>query len=297
MRTSTAVTAVVLMLSTAASTWLSMEFDRRRKEATLEEVMWVTSPKMVRYLSLGNTGLAADIYWTRAVQYFGGKHGEKSMQYKLLRPLLELTTELDPNLLIAYYFGSFFLSQPPPEGAGDRDAAVQLVEKGIARNPDEWRLYYHLGMIHFLERKDYTRAAEAFERGAQHPKALPWMRVMAAAMRERGGDVNTARYLWLQTYENTEDRFIKDNAAKHLLALRVDQDVEQLERLVEQFRARHGRAPQSVGELVAAGLLPGTPVDPSGAPYVIRDGRVLVQDATPFPFITRGLKDGESPRR
>jgi tetratricopeptide (TPR) repeat protein len=245
-------------------------------------------------MSIGYTGLAADIYWTRSVQYFGGKHHARSRQYQLLEPLLTLTTELDPQLLIAYYFGSFFLAQKPPEGAGDPDAAVRLVERGIKANPDQWRLYYHLGMIQYTERHDFNAAAEAFERGAQNPKALPFVKVMAAAMRQRSGDINTARYLWTQILQNTDDKLIKDNAIKHLASLRVDEDVSRLEQVVSDYIAKTGSAPTSWRDLIAARYLRGVPRDPTSTPYVLKDGKVEVEDASPFPFIERGRPEGQS---
>jgi hypothetical protein len=257
--------------------------------------LWIASPKAARYSSLGYTGLAADIYWTRAVQYFGGKHRQRSQQYKLLKPLLNLSTDLDPQLTIAYYFGSFFLAQAPPEGAGDPDAAAELVEKGIRNNPDEWRLYYHLGIIQYIERHDYTAAAEAFEQGAKHPNAAPWLKVMAAAMRERSGDVNTAAYLWKQIFDNSDDKNIKANALKHLASLRVDEDIRHLDEFVAQYQQRHGRAPTSFRDLAEFGL-GGTPLDPSGQPYVLRNGQVEVRDMKDFPFITRGLPPGAKSR-
>ena len=70
-------------------------------------------------LSLGYEGLLADIYWTRVVQYFGGKRLAHSTEFKLLGPLLQITTDLDPHLLIAYRFGSIFLADKPPRGAGE----------------------------------------------------------------------------------------------------------------------------------------------------------------------------------
>ena len=49
---------------------------------------------MLKRLSLGYEGLLADIYWTRAVQYFGSQHVHKSEDYRLLYPLLDLTATL-----------------------------------------------------------------------------------------------------------------------------------------------------------------------------------------------------------
>src|SRR5208283_4195559 len=49
-------------------------------------------------------------YWTRAVQYYGEKHRLRQMNLELLWPLLDITTTLDPDLIVAYRFGSTFLS-------------------------------------------------------------------------------------------------------------------------------------------------------------------------------------------
>jgi hypothetical protein len=179
-RNVTIVAASLLVFALGAQALLVRRVDRLRADATLEEVLYIPSSKAIRRLSLGYTGLAADIYWTRVVQYFGEKHGKRSMRYDLLAPLLEITTDLDPNLLVAYEFGSIFLAQQPPEGAGRPDQAVQLVEKGIRQNPEAWRLYYTLGFIHYIEREDYLAASDAFLRGSRVPGAHPWLRLMAA---------------------------------------------------------------------------------------------------------------------
>jgi tetratricopeptide (TPR) repeat protein len=215
------------------------------------------------------------------------------VQYKLLPALLNLTTELDPHLLIAYYFGSFFLAQQPPEGAGDPDAAVRLVERGIQRNPDEWRLYYHLGIIHYMERGDYKAAAEAFEKAAKNPNALDFVRVMAAVMRQKSGSPQLAAYIWNQIYQSTPNVQIRENAAKHLVALRVDADVPALQERIRAYEQKHGTPPNSWRDLIEDGLLPGVPADPTGRPYVLRtDGRLEVTRPDLLPFITQGLPPG-----
>src|SRR5215831_11611674 len=141
----------------------------RGNQATLEEVLYISSGKTLKGLSLGYSSLLADIYWTRAVQYFGGKHQQRSVRYDLLYPLLNITTDLDPHLIPAFQTGSIFLSQKPPSGAGQPDKAVALMEKGIAANPENWRLYYNLGFIHYQDRRDFRAAQDAFERGSRVP--------------------------------------------------------------------------------------------------------------------------------
>src|SRR5205814_8596933 len=84
------------------------------------------SPRLVKAMGLEYAPLLADIYWTRVVQYYGNKHLRGQANLELLWPLLDITTTLDPNLVIAYRFGAMFLSPPPTAGAGRSALAGRL---------------------------------------------------------------------------------------------------------------------------------------------------------------------------
>ncbi len=290
----TAVSSVLLLLLLASQAVVVRHIDRLRSGATLQEVLYIPSPPVVKRLSLGYSGLLADIYWTRAVQYFGGKHHARSSDYQLLLPLLEITTTLDPKLIPAYQFGAIFLAQGGIEGAGLPDEAIALVEKGIRHNPDQWRLYYSLGYIYFLEKRDYASASKAFDDGSKVPGALPWMKTMAAAMAQHAGETETARFLWTRIYESTDDKFIKVNAYNHLVALQVDQEVAYLQGQVDRFKLNNGRLPASWMQMASEHWLSRIPVDPLGHAYKLTpEGRVEI--AQPVPFVTRGLPPGSVP--
>ena len=269
-----------------------------RTTATLDEVLYLNSPKWVKRLSLGYTGLLADIYWTRAVQYFGGKHVTAAAKdYRLLYPLLEITTELDPKLIVAYQFGANFLAPKPPDGAGQPEQAIALVEHGIKNNPDNWKLYYELGFVYYyMESKDYAKAAESFERGAKVPNAHPFLRILAAQMAQHAGEIQTSRMLWQTAYATTQDPMVRDNATAHLRALQVDEDVTQLEKVVAAYQKSTGRLPSSMNALIGAGLLRGVPVDPVGKPYkLMPDGRIELRNPEDFSFVEKGLPPGYVP--
>src|SRR6266571_5169377 len=89
--------AFVLMVSMTGAVLLLRRIDGVRSGVTLQEVLYVPSPKILKRMSLGYSGLLADVYWTRAVQYFGGKHHDFARRYDLLWPLLNITTQLDPH--------------------------------------------------------------------------------------------------------------------------------------------------------------------------------------------------------
>jgi tetratricopeptide (TPR) repeat protein len=277
----------------SASVLLLRQVDRMRSGATLQEVLYISSPQALKRLSLGYDGLLADIYWTRAVQYFGNKHFAGSQHYDLLAPLLEITTALDPHLTVAYEFGANFLAPQPPNGAGLPQRAIELSEFGIRNNPNEWRLYYDLGFIYYMELKDYAHAADAFARGSRVPNAHPFLGVMAAQMAQHSGELRMAQMMWATTYQSTQDRNVRANAATHLRALQVEEDVTTLENLVVAYRARTGHLPASFSELQAAGILREIPVDPFGHTYKLTsDGRVEVRTPDDFPFLTKGTPPG-----
>ncbi len=287
--------SVLLLLCLAGSVSLVRQVDKARPQATLEEVLYISSPKILKRMSLGYDGLLADIYWTRAVQYFGRGVALKSGRFDLLAPLLEITTTLDPRLLVAYEYGGNFLSPPPPLGANMPEKAIQLIRFGIQNNPKEWKLYYQLGFVYY-DLKDYARAREAFDAGSTLPNAHPFLKVLAAQMAQNGGDIRTARLLWLTSYETIPSKEIRENALGHLRALDVDEMVTYIENAVSTYGRKTGNLPPSMSALVRAGYLPGIPIDPDGNPYKLTsDGRVLISEPDNFPFISKGLPPGYIP--
>jgi hypothetical protein len=279
----------LLFVSMVCSIFLLHQVDSTRVNATLEETLFISSPKVLKRMSLGYDGLLADIYWTRAVQYFGSHHAAGAEHYDLLGPLLNITTTLDPHLIPAYEFGSSFLTAQPPYGAGMPQQAVELMEHGIRNNPNEWHLYFNLGFIYYTELKNPAKAAEAFLRGSQLPNAHPWLKIMAAQTSSAAGDHATAQMMWKATYDTSTDKRVKANAAAHLTAAIVDAQAEELENIVASYQLTAGRAPSSFNDLVRAGMLKGIPVDPLGNPYVLtHDGRVEVSDPDKLPFIQMG---------
>ena len=116
------------------------------------------------------------------------------------------------------------------------------------------------------------------------------MRILAAQMAEHGGEAQTAHMLWSATYQTTHDDHVKANAAAHLRALQVDQDVTDLEHVAEIYRQRTGRLPASFGEMMTAGLLRGIPEDPLGKPYrLTSDGKVVVTEPEDLTIVENGL--------
>lgn len=260
----------VVVFGLAGAWKLQRKIDAEEQTMHLErDDLTLRSGSVVRRLNLEYAPLMGAIYWTRVVQYFGEKHRLHDRNLELLWPLLDITTTLDPHLLVAYRFGAVFLSDAPPRGAGQPDLAIQLLERGLRENPDYWRFYQDLGNVYYFDKKDYTKASEAFRTGSNFPGAPVWMKVMAAKIAEEGESLETSFFLWKQIYETASDEQIKKNAETHLKLLVAEMNIREINRLEGEYETRTGRHATHLSELVQAGLLKGTPLDPEGYPYVL----------------------------
>ncbi len=260
----------------------SIDTERASLNQERDDVL-LRSGKLVKLMSLEYAPLLADIYWTRAVQYYGNKHMRGQANLELLWPLLDITTTLDPNLLISYRFGAMFLSQAAPTGAGRPDLAVQLIQRGIQANPDYWRLYEDLGFVYYFDLKDYPKASEAFLEGSKKPNAQLWMRVMAAKVSAEGESFETSAFLWRDIYESTADPSVKKNALLNLQLVKAKEECKNLDALADAYAKRFGHRPARMSEMVQAGLLRGIPGDPLGYAYVFgEDGKAELNLESPL---------------
>ncbi len=275
---------LVLPLGFAGIWRLQHSIDAQRASLSEErDDVLLRSGKLVKVMSLEYAPLLADIYWTRVVQYYGNKRVRHQANHELLWPLLDITTTLDPNLLVSYRFGAIFLSQPAPAGAGRPDLAVQLIQRGIQANPDYWRLYEDLGFVYYSDLQDYPKASEAFLEGSKIPGAQVWMKVMAAKIATEGESFAASMFLWKDIYDSTSDAMIKQNALQHMQMLQVKEDCKRLDALADEYAKRYGKRPGRMSEMVQAGMLRGIPGDPLGFAYVFSaDGKAELNLESPL---------------
>jgi hypothetical protein len=200
-------------------------------------------------------------------------------RYDLLYPLLDLTTTLDPRFHIAYRFGAIFLAEPYPGGPGRPDLAVALLEKGLREQPDKWEYMQDIGFVHYWWRHDYEAAALWFERAGAVPGAPWWLRSLAANTLAQGGDRQSSRLMWESIRQSAEIDWLRREAEKRLAQLKALDDIDALQKQVDDFVARNGRVPTRWNV---------APRDPSGTPYELDEhGRVHLSARSPlFPLPT-----------
>jgi tetratricopeptide (TPR) repeat protein len=268
---------------------LSHLIDARRPstDAQIEEEQLYINGTTVRRISLGFNGLAADWYWMRSLQYVGRKvvntPGDlqlddlAQLNLKLLAPLLDTATTLDPEFMEPYEYAAVVLP-----GVNVEDA-IRIARKGIAVNPSAWRLYQHLGYIYW-QQKDFKAASEVYGQGAALPGAPHWMEAMKAKMLGEGGSRETARAIYLRMYQESGDDQVKEMARRHLLRLDSLDQRDGLRKVLAIYQSRVGRCPASWKEIEPVlRALPlrvdpaGAPLDPAGSAYILVSSRCDVE--------------------
>lgn len=271
---------VVLGLGSVAALNRWIETNRPPADSKLEEEKLYVTGAAARRMSLSFNGLIADWYWMRSLQYVGRKviaQGDKiqlddlsALDLKLLYPLLDTATTLDPQFIAVYEYGGVVLP-----AINDEDA-IKLLKKGIENNPSEWRLFHHLGYIYW-QRKDYETASATYAAGAKLPNAPAWMQAMSARMLAEGGSRATARELYTRMYEQADDETIKRMAELRLLQIDSFEERDFIRKTLKEFAARIGRCisdwreifPQLRAARLRIDKATGAPLDPANTPYVL----------------------------
>ncbi|HVE58139.1 MAG TPA: hypothetical protein VNB22_15005 [Pyrinomonadaceae bacterium] len=197
--------------------------------------------------SLGYEGLIADWYWIQSLQYVGDKiikgkqdkqqinlENLKPLNPRLLYPLLDNAADLDPHFLAVYSYGAIVLP------AIDAEQAIKITEKGIANNPNEWRLYQHLGYIYWRMGK-FDKASETYSEGGKIEGAPVFFRIMTAQMKSQGGSRETARAMYQQMLDEAHDSQTQEVAALRLLELESLDERDAINPVLRSFKEKNNR--------------------------------------------------------
>lgn len=280
--------SVVIAAGLASAVTLNVTIEKNRPhlpETYSDSDLSFTGSKAKGFL-FGAEGLAADWYFMRALQYIGDKiiasqdkdvnlDDLRGLNPRLLYPLLDNATDLDPHFFAGYAYGAVVLPAIDPKNA------IDLVTKGIANNPDSWRLYQHLGYIYW-KIGDYERASEAYEKGSQIAGAAPFLKLMAASMKTDGGSRETARSIYREMLAGSDDEMVQITAQRRLREFDSLDEREAIDRILVNFKEKNGRCANSFGEIASMLITAKLPenrqfrvdkanrlVDPTDAPYLL----------------------------
>ncbi len=206
-----------------------------RRSSGVHPLLYLPSGKYLRVMALGFDGLLADVLYLWSIQYYGNYDIRDRYDY-LEHIYDQVITELDPHYLDPYLIGALIMTSE----ARQPEMALRLLDKGFERNPDQWIM----------------------------PFEHPLVRRLYAEMYNRAGDKRTSLREWSEIYQTSTDDYVRNVAWNHVHDLKVSVDVADLTDAVAGFRARHGRPPRRLQDLLASGLLGVLPRDPEDRDYI-----------------------------
>ena len=288
--TKTLILAAIILVGFGIVFGLSNFIEKNRPplpDGYIDQDLSLQGEKLKGY-SLGFEGLIADWYWMQSLQYIGKKVlNNKSQNIKvnledlrplnprLLYPFLDNATTLDPQFMAAYSYGAVVLP------AIDPNQAIKIAKKGIKNNPEEWRLYQHLGYIYWRLKK-YDEAAKVYTEGSKISGVPPFMKSISAKMKDEGGQRETARTIYKQMFDEARDTQTREHAMIRLLQLDSLDERDGLNIALQRFKKRTKRCvnvwKEIFTDLQNVKLPSGRDyridqsdniVDPSNAPYIL----------------------------
>jgi hypothetical protein len=260
--------AVVLVLAAAllllATMGLRWEFTQRHDAMTdvRTQLRLLPNGTLVKPMVLGYHHVAADLLWLNIVQVLGEREVRQA-DYKWLFHALDVATTLDPHYVYAYDVGGVVLA----ELAGRVDWSNALLDKGLAANPEAWRLPFQLGFNSFFHQQNYIRAADYMAIAARLPGRPAYVPELAARLYVEGKQPSLALdFLDVMEWQ-TDDAQVLAVLERRKSEVILECDLTMLEEAVQRYRARTGRGPESFDELIHAGDLAALPVEPFGGAY------------------------------
>jgi tetratricopeptide (TPR) repeat protein len=207
----------------------------------LAELSYYPSGQWLGQAAVGEQAAWSDLLWLRAVQYYG-LHRETDNTFVQMGHVFDIITTLDTRFQNAYVFGGTSLCQ---EGH-QFDDGVKLLEKGARNNPTSWVYPFELGFVHYLGKRNLTRATFEFAQAARQPNSPDYCQRFAAWSGQRAGYEAVSVELWRQVAETTDNAVMREKAIEHLRELiRGTGEERHLEAWIRGLKPLVGIVPQA----------------------------------------------------
>jgi hypothetical protein len=235
--------AVFAAAATLAVVQAKIAAARLKRPEPLAELSYYPSGTWLNQAAMGDATTWSDLMWLRAVQYYG-LHRESDNSFVQMGHVFDVITTLDPGFQNAYVFGGTSLCQEGHQFA----AGVLLLEKGLRNNPTSWIYPFELGFVHYLGKRNLTRATFDFAQAARQPNSPEYCQRFAAWSGQRAGYEAVSVELWRQVAETTDNAILRDKAIEHLRELiRGTGEERHLEVWITGLRPLVGAVPQAKG--------------------------------------------------
>lgn len=198
-----------------------------------EDVYYLPPPGALRVVSLGHDEALADLLWIRALIYTGDEYTH-SGGLRYVFDYTEALLTLDPDFRAVYHWiASAGTYQPEAITIDEVQTTIEILERGVARFPEDGGLAWDLGATLAFELPPYLetdderedarlRASEHLMRASRLGAAPPWMMLTNATMLARIGRAERAVEHLEEMYATVENPSLRAEIAERIAALRND---------------------------------------------------------------------------
>jgi hypothetical protein len=235
---------------------------------------FVPRPWVAQLLAFGFEAVVADYHWLQAVQIVGRKEVTVGKSHHIGR-LIDVVTTLDPWVDHPYRFAAVWMT--------DDEAAVrhanQILERGIAHHPSDWRNRFYLGFNHFFFLSEYEDAVRALEPAVSLPGAPRYLPRLVSRLRHHADGLDAAALFLRELMRQTQDEERRADYAQALREIDAERGARLLDEARERYRERHGRDIAQVADLLRGPepVLRRLPPEPHGGKWTIdsSSGRIV----------------------
>jgi hypothetical protein len=191
--------------------------------------------------------------------------------YDRLYRLADTAINFDPRFEMPPLLGGLILG----DSTAHASEALRILNRGWASHPSDWRYPFYMGYILYFSNGDPVGGGKMVLDAARIPGSAPYLPLLASRMLSEGKEPETALALLrgMMRQETNPDRIA--SLERRIRDVTVERDLQLLERAVGEYRRRSGTLPETLGSMVAAGIIGEIPAEPNGGRYVIMpDGEV-----------------------
>lgn len=253
-------------LGSLTQTQLSYEL----RDSLSNPPLYLPNEQQVSNLTLGYNTLFAKVFWFSTLNYFG-KHFAAERDFRWLGSMCSVVSTLDPHLRGAIESCATLLSW----AAKQPGISTKILTRGIDADPTYWRYYFLRGFNSWYFHEDMTAATADFKQASSYLDAPPSIRSLAARLISSSEGISSAKDFLVETLKGTSDPSARAMLLERIKEALLMEQMNSLSVAVERYRTSKGSIPQSLSELVAAGLVDRIPEDPFGGTFSVgEDGQI-----------------------
>lgn len=224
--------------------------DKQLKTQT-DYAFLLPSADYMQLAALGYKQFMADFMLMRVIQIFGATRLHAEINIESLESYFDTITDLDPRYVQAYSFGHLVVG----EEAGRFRKGLDILDKGIEHNPDNYRLAFEAAFFSFWDLDKPEMAKEYLAKATAASDCPDWVGRWSVFMDQQMGRYRAAYEQFLRDYI-----LYYNKGESHLFQLQYDK----LRRAIDEwysaeirgkaieYHAANGRYP-TVAELEAQG--------------------------------------------